>query len=265
MPKILVVFSDTHCGSRTGLMGPTHNLIEEPEVVIKASPGQLWLHEAWNRLWDQVNAYIDGRPWVAACVGDAIEGLHHGKMQLVTEELADHYQIFMDVVYPKIQTATKRIFVLGTSCHTGNNEMILAKKCKAVKHPDSKRYAENRWLVNVGGTNIVLRHHINVTSREHLRTNALSINLANEQLAAIRRGWPVPMGLVVGHRHVYDYIDDGTQFCLVCGPWQLTTRFGHKNFSPMAPEPTLSIIDGTNGLEVVTFKATPEAPKCLKL
>lgn len=269
MRNLIVVFSDTHCGSRQGLMLPEHQLVEEPEVTIKATPLQLWLNEAWETLWDKVYKYIDNDSWIAIHVGDCIEGLHHGKRQLVSTDKADHFQIFLNAVYPKIMSASQRYFVLGTEAHGGQtDEIILAKRCKAKKHPVSKRFAENRWLLNLNGFPILFRHHINCTSREYLRSNSLSINLANEQLAAIRRGYTVPRGLVAAHRHMYDYVDTGSDFCLVCGPWQLTTRHGHKNWSPMVPEPTLSIIDSRGKAkggkpEVITYKATPEGDECV--
>jgi len=271
MTKLLVVFSDTHCGSREGLMLAEHHLVEEPEVIIKATPVQLWLLDAWEQLWKNVYSYIGKDAWVAAHIGDAVEGLHHKRKGLISDEKSDHFKIFMDTVYPKIMPASKRIFVLGTEAHGGRtDEMMLAKQCRAVKHPDTNRYAENRWLIDLNGYPIILRHHINCTSREYLRANALSANLANEQLAALRRGRIVPRGMVAAHRHMHDYIDNGNDFCLICGPWQATTRYGHTNWSPMTPEPTISVIDARNKKKgekpvVVTFKATPEGESCVKL
>ncbi len=261
-PRLLVVFSDTHCGSRLAMLPPTYQLMED-DVIIKATPTQMWLNSAWDTLWQQVHEYIGKDPWSVALVGDLIEGCHHGRRELVSNELSDHIEIFCKTVGPKIENAVKKYFVLGTEVHGGaTEEMVIAKKYGATRHPDTKRWAENRWHLELNGYPVVLRHHIEATSREYLRASQLAINLANEQLAAIKRGHRPPNGLIVAHRHMHDYYTDGNNFCLVCGPWQMTTRFGHRKWSPMIPEPTLTVIDyritrkGEMPI-VTTFKATP--------
>lgn len=269
MNKLLVVFSDTHCGSRLGLMPKEYQIIED-DVIIKATTIQQWLLSAWNALWADVLAYIGKDPWSVALVGDAIEGCHHKRRELVSHDLADHIEIFYKVVAPRLEPADKKYFVLGTEAHGGaTEEMLIAKKLGAVRHPDTKRYAENRWHLNFNGYPIVLRHHIEATSREYLRASALAINLANEQLSAIKRGHPHPKGLIAGHRHMHDYYTDGTNFALVCGPWQMTTRYGHTKWSPMLPEPTISVLDCRETRKgemprVETFKATPGEPTYVK-
>ena len=270
MSDLLVVFSDTHCGSRLGLMPETYNCIED-DTVVQGTATQKWLLQAWEALWAETTAYIGKDPWSVALVGDSIEGCHHGRKELVSHNLADHIEIFLQVVGPKLEAADKRYFVLGTYVHGGDtDEMIIAKRLRATKHPDTGRWAENRWNLDCNGYPIVLRHHIETTSREYLRASALAINLANEQLAAVKRGHTCPKGFIAGHRHMHDYYTDGTNFALVCGPWQMTTRHGHTKWSPMVPEPTISIIDWRGrpkgSMPVVqTFKATPGAPKYVKM
>lgn len=268
--SLLVTFSDTHCGSTMGLMPEELELFEDGNVITP-NASQKWLLQAWEEVWAKVNYIINGDPYTLAFIGDAIEGLHHKKRQVISDNKLDHIAAFDAVVGPKLMEAENRIFVLGTEAHGGaTDELKLAEKYDCLPHPDTGRRGENRWLVNLNRYPIVLRHHINVTTREYLRTNALSINLGNEQLAAVKRGYTVPLGMVAGHRHIHDCIDDGRSFCVVCGPWQLTTRYGHTHWSPMLPEPSISILDaretepGEKPL-IYNFKVTPPEPNVLEI
>jgi len=263
----VVVFSDLHSGSRRSLMPPEYTLFEEGHLgqTIKASKQQLWLWECWRAGWGKVMEYVGSDPWAWACLGDAIEGTHHNRSELISNDPTDHMILFDQLVRPYAELAAKRFFVRGTGTHTGETtEMKLAEKLNCEKHPDTGQHAADRWLININGFNLLLRHHMSVTCREYLRASALSIEFGNEVTAAIMRKQPVPHGCVFAHRHCYDAWEPGNNFVLVCGPWQQTTRYGHTKWSPMIPEPTISVLDwrdkpaGAAPL-IKTFQFTPQA------
>lgn len=244
--RCVVVFSDLHSGSIRALMPPTYTLFEEGKLgaTITASPCQQWLYACWETGWQRVLNYLGGDPWAWAFLGDAIEGRHHQLTELVSVDVTDHMIIFDQLVRPYSELATRRFFVRGSRTHTGDTpEMKLAQQLHCELHPDTHQYAADRWLLEINGFKLLLRHHVQVTSREYLRGSALTTEYSNEVIAAANRGQPIPDGCVFAHRHSYDYWDGGRKFALVCGPWQQTTRYGHVKWSPMIPEPTLTVLD----------------------
>jgi hypothetical protein len=244
--RLMVVFSDLHSGSRRSLMPPEYSLFEEGGMgqTIKANKQQLWLYDCWCRGWEKVIEYVGADPWAWAFIGDAVEGAHRKLTELVSNDPTDHMIIFDKLNRQYAELAAKRFFVRGTGVHTGDTmEMKLAEKLGCERHPDSGHWAPDRWMINVNGFNVLLRHHMQTTSREYLRGSALTIEFGNEVVASINRGQPVPQGCVFAHRHGYDWWDGGTTFAMVCGPWQQTTRYGHTKWSPMIPQPTITVLD----------------------
>lgn len=269
----VVVFSDTHSGSRRSLMPPEYTLFEEGALgqTIKANKQQLWLYDCWQQGWERVLGYVGSDPWAWAFLGDAVEGAHHGRTELVSNDPTDHMIIFDQLNRPYADLADKRFFVRGTGVHTGDTmEMKLAEKLGCERHPDTGQYAADRWMLSIGGFNLLLRHHVSVTTREYLRSSMLSIEFGNEVVAAQNRAQPAPHGAVFAHRHCYDVWEGGSTFAMVCGPWQQTTRYGHTKWSPMIPQPTITVLDwresDSGGMpRIKTFMFTPPAQKVYSL
>jgi len=247
--RLLVVFSDLHSGSRRALMPREYTLYEEGALgqTIKANKQQLWLHDCWDDGWRRVYDYVGSDPWAMVFLGDAIEGIHHKRTELVSDDPTDHMIIFDQLVRPHAERAAKRFAVRGTQCHTGDTvEMKLAEKLGFEPHPDSGQFASDRWIIDVNGFKMLFRHHMEVTSREWLRIGGLNRELDNEILAAAKRDQPQPDGAAFAHRHMYDSIKNSKNFVMVCGPWQRTTRHGHTKWSGMFPEPTITVLDWRN-------------------
>jgi hypothetical protein len=268
--ELLVVCSDLHAGSTKALFPPEYSTIDM-EKVIGQNGLQEWLWECWEDAWGRVMDYVGYDPWSFLFVGDAIEGLHHRRDHLCLTEVSDQVEVARCLLEPYILGASSKFFTLGTQTHTENTpEVNLARVLGGEPHPDTGEPCPNRWNLSLNGFPFVARHHTSVTSREYLRGSALSIELGNEQQAAVRRGYPPPRGLITAHRHMADYYTDGNNFSIVSGPWQMTTRFGHKTFSPMIPEPSLIVLD-TRGIpgggmpRVEIFKYTPAPPTEVKI
>ena len=271
--RLMVVFSDLHSGSRRSLMPPEYTLFEEGQMgqTIKANKQQLWLYDCWQRGWEKVIEYVGADPWAWACLGDAVQGIRHME-ELVSTDVTDHMIIFDQLNRPYAELATKRYMTRGTKAHVGDTvEMKLGERLKCEQHPETGQFAADRWLLDVNGFPFLLRHHMETTSREHLRAGGLNRELDNEILAATKRGQPVPKGAVFAHRHIHDeYTDGHSYFVLVCGPWQLTTRYGHTKWSSMLPEPTLSVLDwrdvpAGSAPRIKTFKFSPPPASVIKL
>lgn len=243
--RLLVVFSDLHSGSRRALMPPKYTLYEEGklEQIIMANKQQLWLWDCWQIAWDRVLKYVGNDKWGWVFNGDAVDGTRFNSESL-SSDLTDHQLIFHQLCEPAAALAAKRFFVRGTRVHTGDTvEMKLAEKLGCEQHPDTGQHAADRWMINVNGFNVLFRHHMSVTTREHARGTALTNEFCNEVASATLRSQPIPNGVCFAHRHGYDYWDGGHNFALVSGPWQQTTRYGHVKWSSMVPAPTITVLD----------------------
>lgn len=264
--RCVVVFSDLHSGSRRSLMMPEYQLYEEAGrgQVIKANSQQLWMWDCWQDAWGKVLDYIGSDPWAWAFMGDAVEGVHRHATEIISNDVTDHQNIFKGLVKPYADKASKRFFVRGTAVHTGDTiEMKLAESLNCEQHPDTGQFASDRWMLDIGGFKLLLRHHMSVTTREYQRATALSNEYGNEVIAAKTRNQPAPDGCVFAHRHCYDWWSGGRTFAMVCGPWQQTTRYGHTKWSPMIPQPTLTVLDwrqsDTGGMPIEkTFQFSPQ-------
>ncbi len=271
--RLVVVFSDLHSGSRRALMPPEYDIYEEGEYkqTIKANKQQFWLYKCWCDGWEKVIKYVGSDDWAWACVGDAVEGLHHGMSELVSNDVSDHMIIFDQLNRPYAELASKRFMVRGTRTHVSETtEMKLAEKLQCERHPDTGQWASDRWLLDINGYKFLLRHHMETTSREWLRIGALNRELDNEILAASKRQQPVPDGAAFAHRHMYDSYTNGHNFTMVCGPWQQTTRHGHTKWSAMLPQPTITVLDWRDARPggpptEKTFQYTPPAATVFKL
>jgi hypothetical protein len=269
----LVVFSDLHSGSRRSVMPPEYTLFEEGklEQTIKANKQQLWLYDCWCRGWEKVLDYVGSDDWAWVFNGDAIEGTHRRMTEIISNDPTDHMIVFDQLCRPYSELAAKRFMVRGTGVHTGDTvEMKLGEKLKCEQHPDTGQWAADRWMIGVNGFNVLFRHHMATTSREYLRGSALTIEFGNEVVAAQNKGQPVPAGCVFAHRHGYDLWEGGNTFAMVCGPWQQTTRYGHTKWSPMIPQPTITVLDFRDSPEggmphIQTFLFSPPPATVMKL
>lgn len=275
--KLAVVFGDTHTGSKSGLFLPGGYTLTEGERRDTVVPNavQAWLNNAWEALWAKVYAYIGSDPWAAIHMGDATHGNWSRFDDIMLADMADQVEVNKQLLAPKIggnpdlpclHPAAKRYMVRGSGVHSGrSSEAVIAKGLKFETCPNSGTYAPDRWRLKLNGWPFVVRHHITVASREYLRVSGLGIELGNEQLAAVKRGYPVPLGLLAAHRHIHDLVSDNRSAAHVSGPWMLDNRYSHTKWSSMMPEPTLTVMDARETApgqcpHFEVFKATPPAP-----
>lgn len=268
MMKLAVIFGDTHTGSKSALFPPErYDLLEaERGDYVEPNQVQLWLHAAWETLWGRVLDYVGDDPWAAVHMGDVVHGNWSRFDDVMLPDMADQVEVAKRLLEPKLATAAKRFMVRGSSVHTGrSSEAVVAKGLNFERCPNSGTYAPDRWRLVLNGWPFAVKHHIPAVSREYLRLSGLGIELGNEQLSAVKRGYTPPMGLFGAHRHIHDLATDGLSAVHVSGPWMLDNRYSHTKWSPMIPEPTLTVMDARRTeagrcphFEV--FKATPPAP-----
>lgn len=224
-----VVVSDLHSGSSYGLM-PSSFVTKEGQKI-QPNAFQRWLLACWQDFWAFSYATVKGHKWAAIINGDAIEGIHHRSLEIVSPDILDHAQMAVNLLEPVAERADHIVMVEGTECHTNGSEHKIGDKLKAVKCIYGGGQEARAWpqvYLEVNGCEGVIRHHIGTTTRPYLEATQLGVQMNVDRLEAVRSGRPVPSFLISAHRHQYGQFDDGCGVSVVTPPWQGLTRHGRK-------------------------------------
>lgn len=235
--KKAIVLSDTHCGGSTALW-PDKFESDNGQTILP-SKLQYWILGKWNQFQADALKLVNGEPFVLIINGDVIEGFHHRSKQVIGKDENDHCRAFLMLIKPLAAKAAKVYMTEGTECHTRDYEHGIASELKAV--PDSIRHqpCHDRIDIELNGIRCIFHHHMPTTSREHLRTNAIGMMLANEQLSAGRAGEKLPQVLGMAHRHLADAVSGSYGVAFSTPSWQIGTRFVSK----VAPHASQSRIE----------------------
>lgn len=239
--RTLAVFSDIHAGSVVALMPPIFRKADDQEVLANAL--QRWFWECWKRTGKWMDEIVGDDPCGLILNGDLIEGDHHRTTEIISRNIADHVEIARELLEPLATRASKTFVIQGTECHTGDVEAALGKMLHAEVNPETKRHVFDRLTLDICGVRLVARHHVTTTSRPWLESNGLGMELASEQLSAVRNGEPMPRVLCVAHRHVGGHVVTSEGLCLATPAWQGLTRHGHKVVPAARCRPGAYILD----------------------
>lgn len=239
--RLLVVASDIHAGSTVAVLPPRLELAEG--LVVEANPLQRFYWKAWQHALGWVHEVANGDPFGLILNGDLIEGDHHRTDQIIGRNLSDHLKAAEEILRPLAGAASRVFITRGTECHVGDTEAALGQIFQAEKNPATGRRVFDRLTLDIAGIRLVARHHVSTTSRPWLESNGLGMELASEQLQAVRNGEPMPRVLCVAHRHVGGHVTTNEGLCLATPAWQGLTRHGHKVVGAARCKPGLYVLD----------------------
>lgn len=242
--RTVVVVSDIHAGSVVALMPPAFTTADGQKI--SQNPLQRWFWDCWQRSLAWLDDVMDGDPAALVLNGDLIEGDHHRTTEIVSRNIEDHLEIARILLDPLTRKCARTFVTRGTECHTGNTEHAIGKLLGAEQNPETKRHAFDRLTLDICGLRFVARHNVSTTSRPWLEANGLGMELAAEQLSAVRNGEPMPRVLAVAHRHVGGHVVTGDGLCLATPAWQGLTRHGHKVVPASRCRPGLYVLDWRN-------------------
>ncbi|MEI6871480.1 MAG: hypothetical protein WCL08_04295 [Verrucomicrobiota bacterium] len=238
--EVVVVISDTHCGSNQGLAHPESELSSGNTVGFGKNHHQRWLWENWMEAKNQVKALLRGRSGILVINGDATEGAHHHTQELIASSIAEHTDIAVKC-FEEFRDGLKLqdiLVVRGTECHTREMEDVLAERLGARNNK-----ARDKWLFRVNGCLVDCAHHIGTSARKYLEASALSIYMGNNRLNALDAGHMAPQVMCRAHRHCGGMYTNGAATMVVTGGWQFLTRHGHKVVTDSIPSPTVAVLD----------------------
>ena len=224
---ILAIISDTHIGSSTALAPlefTVHNRSDDERQVTKANKLQTWLYECWTDYWNYVFKLSKKKRLIVVHVGDLIDGLHHGSLQ-VMNEVTDQIEAFEELMLPIVAKADGFYGVLGTGpSHAGMDNTIEAQIYRDL---GAVEFGQNLTL-NVDGVLHTFFHHGRAGGRPWTSSSA---GLAAEvMLDFAQAGLPLPNFIWSGHTHRTD--DSGSKFrdtrAISLPSWQLKTSFSYR-------------------------------------
>ncbi len=224
----LVVVSDLHSGCRLGLC-PPGPIILDGGVTYSPSPIQRKVWGFWEEFWGAyVPEFCHREPFAVVMNGDAIDGVHHGAVTQISQNLADQAKIAELILAPVVTACEGRYYhIRGTEAHvgaSGQEEERIAKALGAIPG-ESGEYARWELYARIKHALIHVAHHIGTASTLAYESTALSRELAAAYVEAGRWGQEPPDVIIRGHRHRNTEVRIQTRkgFCTVAttGCWQL--------------------------------------------
>jgi hypothetical protein len=203
---------------------------------------QVYLLDRWTRGWDLVENLV--RQYKARLVvvvgGDAVDGIHHKNVQIVSPKPHDHVRIAEELLRRPIAMADKVAFLRGTPAHVGQgaeHEEEIVDHFRAL-YPDKPISLHYIYELTTSGTTFNFAHHISGRSRRvHTHGNSLRARGKDVILRRALRGEKPPDVWMRGHIHqaAHETVrvkahNDLTykMETLVSPAFQLCTEFGYK-------------------------------------
>lgn len=239
--RLALIVSDTHVGSTVGLWPESFTAAEGHTIT--GNPFQQWLWSCWSDMMAWAGGVIGGDPYDFISNGDLVDGIHHKTLQVMTADPGDQSEAVKFILGPLAEKASAVHTILGTECHTRNDECRIGRFLGSSKDPVTKQSAWNSLDVEYHGCLCNFAHHISATARPYLEASAHSIALGAMTMSRARTGKRVPSVIVRGHRHRHGIWTDGNLLSVTLGAWQGLTRYGYKVVPDAVPQPSVVILD----------------------
>jgi hypothetical protein len=190
----------------------------------------------WKEFWDvYVPEFCKGQPFSVVCNGDALDGVHHGSVTQISQNLSDQFNIAYSILKPIVDLCEGRYYhIRGTEAHvgaSGQEEERLAAALGSIPDEDSRRA---RWemYARMDPALVHVAHHIGTAGSMAYESTALSRELSEAYVEAGRWGHEPPDVIIRSHRHRNTEVRIQTRkgFCTVAttAGWQLKTPFTQR-------------------------------------
>ena len=242
--KLAVILSDIHVGSTVGLWPDKFKANEGFEIGQNDFQKQLWALWKENLKW--IEKIVGKDEFEIIINGDAVEGIHHRTLQVMSPDVADQSVAVLAVLGGLVEKSKALYLTKGTECHTRNDELRIGRELGAIKDPATGHHAWDRLELEFGKVTFTAAHHCSATSRHWLESGEFSRFMASEIGERARCRKLVPQIVARAHRHVPGVFNDGVSIGIVTGGWQGLTRHGNKVVPYAVPRPSCVILDFRN-------------------
>lgn len=211
MKTTVVIIADDHAGSPAGLFPGEHWELEDGNALLP-NDWQLTLRSHWLDCAAQVADWRRGGRLIIVHAGDAVEGVHHNSVQMLTNRVDEHermhianMQEFMELTGFKRRT-DQLIYLAGTEAHTGtgnsSTERIVRTllKCEELDN----RQVRMALYADIDGVLFDVAHEgFRVGARDWTRTNSIRAYLESHWSICAKQGRKVPRYTVRAHMHTF--------------------------------------------------------------
>ena len=237
---ILVSLSDMHSGSDRALfpnwdVSPMPRVGDESPSPMRGSEKQKKIFAHFTSCASEIKkrATKDKR-LVIVNDGDAIEGIHHGTIQIMSPQIDDHVVIhteLMEYFLKQVGFSRKRgdelHYVTGTESHTAWKEGAIIKR---FDHLDAGYHDELK--LNINGRQVWYTHHGGTAGDGHSEGDGYRNWLKRIYFNNLKLGNKQPDVIFSAHVHkpIYSsYVQDyHTIHGMILPSWQMKTRFAYR-------------------------------------
>lgn len=254
---LIIPLSDMHSGGATALFPPHFWQGKHNNHTPTKSQKAMFQH--FDKCAEYVRKNRKNKRVVVVHNGDAIDGVHHGTLEVVTysqnEQLDIHVELmeyFLDKIGFDRRKGDQLYYTEGTESHVRDDEDRLAKFLP-VQLSDEGLLVHPELMLNINGRKVLFLHHGPTRGRGVNRGNPLRLWMGSLFWTNLLKGYDQPDLVITGHTHTpaYNtYVQDWKVIHgVICPSWQMKTRYANGK----APAETNEI-----GLIVLEIKADGE-------
>lgn len=231
---LLVSLSDMHSGGSTALfpdyqMTFSHN--GKDAMIARATPLQARMYKHWIACGKAIKERGKGKRIVVVHNGDALEGHHHGSIQIVTPNPKHQTEIHIELMETLLKESGHSVkngdelhYTSGTESHTGWEEYGISE------HFDAHFHDELQAKIN--GVAVWFTHHGGGAGKGANEGNGYRNWLKDIYFECLRAGKTPPDMVVTAHFHKPIYqtyvMDWHTIHGMILPSWQQKTRYAHR-------------------------------------
>lgn len=228
---LITVLSDTHSGGTTALF-PNYKMEFGKDKNRNHTPNskQLKMYDLFLRAAQYAKANKTGK-MVLVHNGDAIEGIHHQSIEIVSPVWDDHVEIHKELIGTFLQKSgfarnkgDRLYYTIGTESHTANKEEKIADELNAdgiFQHVE----------IDVNGRLVWFLHHGPAKSKGANEGNTLRNFLKDIYWSCKKNNVRPPDVVFTGHTHTPCYntyvFDFHTIHGIICPSFQSKTRYAY--------------------------------------
>lgn len=236
MKKAIIVVSDLHVGSYTGLL-PAGGIKLDTGNPMLPSKAQQMLIDFWEHFWSVFVPFsTKGCKKIKVVInGDAIDGNHHEAVDLIPN-IETQRKACEEILKPIRERYDQFVMVRGTEAHGGKSDQdteSIAKNLKAEIDKETGNYSTYQYWTECEGVLFQFAHHIGTTSSAAYETSAPMRELVAGLVESAQWGQRMPDVFVRSHRHRFIPVripaSNNKDISLFITPaWQLRTPHVEK-------------------------------------
>lgn len=250
--KVLAIVADDHVGHPLALPPDPDGWELEDGNHLETNGWQRTIWSHWIECWQRVGDLRKGGELIVVHAGDAVEGVHHGTVQLATQRIDEQERMHVAAMRAGLKLAKwdrrkdKLIYLAGTAAHVGQGNSSTERIARALLETEGLdgRVIRDRLYASVNGVLVDVAHRgYRLGGREWTRTNSMRAYLLSQWLASLKAKRAMPRYVVRAHQHTFGYAcledDDGQTVSegWLMPAWKLKDEY----VSSFAPEAVCSI------------------------